>query len=105
MNAFENEFQNAGGSSLLNNMGGPTSRVRTEKINSSLFDHPGMDSSREIHFLDVPEWEEDLEEWYLSIARKLHWNSWEDALPNLKLPTGRWLIFPAGEILKPSRLL
>jgi hypothetical protein len=105
MNPIENDFQEPGGSSLLNNMGGPISRVRTEKINSSLFDHPGMDGSREIHFLDVPEWEEDLEEWYLSIARKLHWNKWEEALPSLKLPAGRWLILPARELLKPTRVL
>jgi hypothetical protein len=105
MNVFENNFQEQGGSSLLNNMGGPMSRARTEKINSSLFDHPGMDISREIHFLDVPGLEKDLEKCYLSIARKLHWNSWEEALSNLKLPTGRWLIFPAGDILTPPRSL
>ena len=105
MNLIENDFQEPGGSSLLNNMGGPLSRVRTEKIASSLFDHPGIEIFREIHIWEVPLWEEDLEKYYLSIARKLHWNNWEEALPCLNLPAGRWLIFPASDNLKPANSL
>ncbi len=105
MNPFENEIQNVGGSSHLNNMGGPSSRARTEKISSSLFDHPGMNMTREVLFLDVPMWEDDLEAWYLSIARKLKWKSWEEAMSYLKLPSGRWLVLPAVDSRRPSRTL
>ncbi len=95
MNAFEEHIQTPGCSTLLNNMGGPTSRARTEKIKSSLFDIPGIGCTREMHMLDVPRDVVDIEHWLLAIALVLNWNTLEEALPHLDLPAGRWMIFPS----------
>ena len=99
INEFEEDFQQSGGSSQLNNVGGYSSRVRTEKICSNLFDHPGIGLSHELHSLDIPDGIGDIEEWLLDIARGLNWNGWDETLPNLQLPVTRGMIFPSEQIL------
>ena len=98
MTDSQDNFRETAGSSRLNNMGGPQSRSRKEKINSSLFDQPGMTLSRELHYVNIPAGCSDIEEWLLSIARGLNWDGWNEALPRLQLPPCRQLVFPAGDM-------
>jgi len=105
MNAFEENNLSPGSSAMLNNMGGPRSRARTEKIKSSLFDIPGIGSTREMHMLDVPLEVVDIGNWLLALAHVLNWNTLEEALPHLDLPAGRWLIFPSQGSPAPFKSL
>jgi hypothetical protein len=104
MRAFQERFQRTGVTSRLNNSGGPSSRVRTEKISSSLFDQPGICRSRELFMLDIPVDVNNIEIWLLSIARQQGWKSLEEALHHLQIPAGRRLIFPVENIATTCKL-
>ena len=79
----------------LSNTGGPSSRVRTEKITTSIFESEELKTQSEIHSLDIPENVTDIEKWVISLYRPSLSNDWEPVIAALKLPAVRMLVLPA----------
>ena len=80
-----------GASNLLNNSGGPRSRVRSEAINKSYLSgktavHKGY------YALDLPPDIFNLEEWLLTLAEELGWTTWDEVIKNIELPAVKLLV-------------
>ncbi|CAN5385716.1 hypothetical protein BH10BAC5_BH10BAC5_25780 [soil metagenome] len=82
------------GQKNLHNTGGPRSRVRTEKIRSSIFESKEFIAHNEIHSLKIPAKITNIDSWILAISKRLGWNSLETAIPFLNLPIERLLVIP-----------
>lgn len=80
-----------GASNLLNNSGGPRSRVRSEAINESY-----LCANTAVHegyyALDLPA-DVNVETWLLSFADELGWKSWDQVIENIALPQVKLLVF------------
>lgn len=81
----------SGASNLLNNSGGPRSRVRSEAINESY-----LSASTAVHkgyyALDLPDELKNVEAWLLSFADELGWKSWDEVIKNIELPQVKLLV-------------
>ena len=79
-----------GASSLLNNSGGPRSRVRSEAINETY-----LSANTAVHkgyyALDLPD-DVNVEAWLLSFADELGWKSWDEVINNIELPQVKLLV-------------
>ncbi len=79
-----------GASNLLNNSGGPRSRVRSEAINKSYLS--GKTAVHQGYYaLDLPA-DRNLEEWLLSLAEELGWKTWDEVIKNIELPEVKLLV-------------
>jgi hypothetical protein len=79
----------------LHNIGGPSSRIRSEKITSSIFDSETLKTQSEIHSLNIPNEVDDIEEWVISLYETNAFFDWEQIEAKIKLPTVRMLVLPA----------
>lgn len=88
---------NKGGfSNVLNNTGGPRSRVRSETVNESyLSGKTAVDIG--YYKLDIPEKVNDMEGWLLNMAEQIGWKGWKDIKSNIDLPQEKLMVFNEPE--------
>lgn len=82
----------------LFNTGGPSSRVRSEKIRSSMFESEELKMQSEIHSLDIPKKITDIEKWVISLYGPSLLFDWDHVKAELKLPAVRMLIIPTATL-------
>ena len=79
----------------LFNTGGPRSRVRSEKISSSIFESENLMTQNEVYSLTIPQHVTDIEKWVIALYGSNHFINWDHVLRELKLPTVRMLVVPS----------
>jgi len=85
-------------SNVLNNMGGPRSRVRTEEIKNPFFKNKSGILTSELIGLKISEENNDLESWVLGVGRNLNIRSWEAINKQILLPSEKLLVISADNI-------
>ncbi|MDA0987515.1 MAG: hypothetical protein O3A55_07970 [Bacteroidetes bacterium] len=77
---------------LLNNMGGPISRSRTEDISSNILLKEKLISKTEIYDINIWVDDQDIEKLLINCAQKFGWKTLEEASKYLNLPKEKYLI-------------
>ena len=77
----------------LYNSGGPNSRQRTEPIQSDFLDTSGTHRNSEIYRLSIPEDITDIEAWLVEHVLSFGWNTLDEAIRKLPVPTNRMMAF------------
>ena len=88
----------------LNNSGGPRSRVRSESIKKNYLEESAVASVSGIISVPIPKNVNDLEWYYLNMAKELGWNSWQEAVRNLPMPEGKKIIIETDEVMHNATL-
>ena len=85
-----------GFSNVLNNSGGPRSRVRSETVNESYMSgKTAVDIG--CYEIDIPEKVNDIEGWLLNVAEEIGWKGWKDINSNIDLPLEKLMVFNEPE--------
>ena len=88
---------------LLHNTGGPRSRTRTENVQRSAVNAPGMAAASENHFLQLPEWVTNPESWLLQMAREEGIDGWEEAERLFILPRNKMTVTQPEGPVEPAQ--
>ncbi len=87
----------AGGSvksTVLNNSGGPRSRVRSEKISTDIFEESCIVQQQDSFYFSVPESVTDVEDYLNEMACLAGYENLKTAFKNIPIPDCRLLVVP-----------
>lgn len=98
------------GTNVLNNIGGPHTRVMTETVSSNIFTNKYLKVKNESLVFSVKQNKPDVENLILRLCKKLGWKNAEIAAKKLKLPAEKLLVIPNGPVpavntIDPKKLL
>ncbi|MGV8963787.1 MAG: hypothetical protein ACOH2V_10480 [Candidatus Saccharimonadaceae bacterium] len=90
-------------SNLLNNSGGPHSRVRSETVKESFLSGNDISAEIDCYKITIPENVPDIEEWLLQMAKAIGWDGWKEITRHILLPREKLMVFPMTDELKSTK--